>query len=459
MSKLENPTPRTETQAKTTSLDRALDLLQRREVRFVSLQFIDVLGTVKSITIPAERFAHAVQKGEWFDGSSVEGFARIFESDMYVRPDLSTLAIAGPATGGTAQVICDIVTPDGQRFAGDPRGVLARALADAAEMSFAYSVATELEFFLLKPEDGGPLRPLPHDSASYFDHALDLGSEVRQEMVTALVPLGIAVETSHHEVAPGQHELDLGPLDAMRAADQLVTLKYTVRAIAARRGLHATFMPKPIFGVTGSGMHVHQVLTSASPDANAFYDRGDEYHLSPTAKHFIAGQLAHARSLCAVVAPVVNSYKRLVPGFEAPVAITWAQLNRSALIRVPRISEDDRAATRVEFRAPDPSCNPYLAFAVMLRAGLDGIRQKLPLPPAVEENLYAFDPERLSRMRVGLLPQSLNEALVDLRHDEVMRDTLGAHLLERFIETKEMEWDAYQKQVTPWELEAYLDSY
>jgi len=417
-----------------------------------------VLGTVKSITIPAERFAHAVQKGEWFDGSSVEGFARIFESDMYLRPDLSTLVIAGPATGGTAQVICDILTPDGQRFAGDPRSVLARALADAAEMGFGYSVATEVEFFLLKGEDG-PLRPLPHDSASYFDHALDLGSEVRQEMVAALVPLGIAVETSHHEVAAGQHELDLGPLDAMRAADQLVTLKYTVRAIAGRRGLHATFMPKPFFGVTGSGMHVHQMLTNSSADGNAFYDRSDEYHLSPTAQHFIAGQLAHARSLCAVVAPLVNSYKRLVPGFEAPVAITWAQLNRSALIRVPRISEGDRAATRVEFRAPDPSCNPYLGFAVMLRAGLDGIRQKLPLPPAVEENLYAFDPERLARLRVGLLPQSLAEALIDLRHDEVMREVLGAHLLERFIETKEMEWNAFQKQVTPWELEAYLDSY
>jgi len=320
-----------------------------------------VLGTVKSITIPAERFAHAVQKGEWFDGSSVEGFARIFESDMYLRPDLSTLVIAGPAAGGTAQVICDIVTPDGQRFAGDPRGVLARALADAAEMGFGYSVATEVEFFLLKAEDG-PLRPLPHDSASYFDHALDLGSEVRQEMVAALVPLGIAVETSHHEVAAGQHELDLGPLDAMRAADQLVTLKYTVRAIAGRRGLRATLMPKPFYGVTGSGMHVHQMLTNSSADGNAFYDRSDEYHLSPTAHHFIAGQLAHARSLCAVVAPLVNSYKRLVPGFEAPVAITWAQLNRSALIRVPRISEGDRAATRVEFRAPDPVSYTHLTL-------------------------------------------------------------------------------------------------
>ncbi len=420
-----------------------------------------MLGAVKSITVPAQRLPHAVRHGEWFDGSSVEGFARIAESDMYLKPDLTTLTVREPdASGASAQVICDILTPDGQRFAGDPRGVLARALADAAELGYAYTVAAEIEFFLLKAE--GPderLRPIPHDSASYFDHALDLGSAVRQEMIGALDALGIAVETSHHEVAAGQHELDMAPQDAMRAADQLVTLKYTVKAVAQRHGLYVTFMPKPIFGVSGSGMHTHQTLTDLAQETNAFYDRGDEYHLSPVARHFVAGQLGHARALCAIVAPLVNSYKRLITGFEAPVAISWAQLNRSALIRVPRISSGERAATRVEFRAPDPSCNPYLAFAAMLRAGLWGIQQKLPLPPPVEESLYAFEPEHLARMRVGLLPRSLEEALKELRHDEVMRDALGPHLLERFIEAKEIEWQTYEKQVTPWELATYLEAY
>ena len=421
-----------------------------------------MLGTVKSITIPAGRLAHAVKNGEWFDGSSVEGFARVFESDMFLRPDLTTLTIAKAAStsAATAQVICDILTPEGERFAGDPRGVLARALSEAAAMGYEYSVAAELEFFLLKvdPSDGRP-HPVRHDSAGYFDHPLDAGSEVRQEIVAALDDRGILVETSHHEVGAGQYELDLALGNALRSADQLVTLKYAVKSVAQRRGLHATFMPKPIFGAAGSGMHTHQTLNETGKEVNAFYDRADQYHLSPIARHFIAGQLAHAPALCAVVAPLVNSYKRFVPGFEAPVAISWAQTNRSALIRVPRAGSGDRAAIRVEFRAPDPSCNPYLAFAVMLHAGLAGIRDKLPLPPPVEENLYAFDPDRLARYQMGLLPGSLDEALRQLRQDSVMREALGDHLLERFIEVKEMEWQSYEKQVSAWELEAYLETY
>ena len=417
---------------------------------------------MKSITIPAPRLTHAVKNGEWFDGSSVEGFARVFESDMFLRPDLATLTIAhtGSPSLASAQVICDILTPDGERFAGDPRGVLVKVLAEAAAMGYDYSVATELEFFLLKAEgpDGRP-HPVRHDSAGYFDHPLDAGSEVRQEIVTALDDRGILIEASHHEVGAGQYELDLALGNALRSADQLVTLKYAVKAVAQRRGLHATFMPKPIFGAAGSGMHTHQTLNEAGKDVNAFYDRADQYHLSPVARHFIAGQLAHASALCAVVAPLVNSYKRLVPGFEAPVAISWAQTNRSALIRVPRASSGDRAAIRVEFRAPDPSCNPYLAFAVMLHAGMSGIRQKLPLPPPVEENLYAFDPERLARYQMGLLPRSLDEALRELRQDAIMREALGDHLLERFIEVKEMEWQSYEKQVSAWEMDAYLETY
>ncbi|HEY0493804.1 MAG TPA: type I glutamate--ammonia ligase [Candidatus Dormibacteraeota bacterium] len=459
------PTPKTEAtgaRASGGSLERTLELLAQHGIRFVDLQFVDVLGTVKSITIPAARLAHSVKNGEWFDGSSVEGFARVFESDMFLRPDLATLTIApaGPSSLPTAQVICDMLTPDGERFAGDPRGVLARALQEATAMGYDYSVAAELEFFLLRLDgpDGRP-QPVRHDSAGYFDHPLDAGSEVRQEIVAALDDRGIQVETSHHEVAAGQYELDLALGNALRSADQLVTLKYAVKSVAQRRGLHATFMPKPIFGAAGSGMHTHQTLTEAGKDTNVFYDRADQYHLSPIARHFIAGQLAHASALCAVVAPLVNSYKRFVPGFEAPVAISWAQTNRSALIRVPRAGSGDRAAIRIEFRAPDPSCNPYLAFAVMLHAGLSGIRQKLPLPPPVEENLYAFDPDRLARFQMSLLPGSLDEALRELRQDAIMREALGDHLLERFIEVKEMEWQSYEKQVSAWELEAYLETY
>ncbi|HEX3630148.1 MAG TPA: type I glutamate--ammonia ligase [Candidatus Dormibacteraeota bacterium] len=437
-----------------------MERLAERAIRFLDLRFVDVLGTVKSITIPAQRLPHAVRQGEWFDGSSVEGFARIFESDMFLRPDLDTLTISEVEGTAGAQVICDLLTPDGERFAGDPRGVLARALAEAASLGFDYAVSIELEFFLLNPDAAGSLARLERrDRASYFDHPVDLAGSVRQEIVEALDRMGIAVEASHHEVAAGQYELDLGLSNALRGADQLVTLKHTVKAIAQRRGLLATFMPKPMFGVAGSGMHTHQVLTEVGRESNAFFDRADQYNLSAVARHFIAGQLAHARGLCAVVAPLVNSYKRFTPGFEAPVAITWAQMNRSALIRVPRVSSADRGAIRIEFRAPDPSCNPYLAFAAMLHAGLSGIRQKLPLPPPVEENLYAFDPERLARHQLGQLPGSLAEALRHLRQDEVMREALGVHLLERFIEAKEIEWQSYEKQVSAWELDAYLETY
>jgi len=441
-------------------VDRALERLSKRGIRFIDLRFADVLGMVKSVTIPVQRLPDAVRNGEWFDGSSVEGFARVFESDMFLRPDLETLAIDEAEGAGGAQVICDLLTPEGERFAGDPRGVLARAVGEAAALGFTYAVAVELEFFLLSADaQSGLARPGRHDRASYFDHPVDVASNVRQEIVDALDRLGITVEASHHEVAAGQYELDLALADVLTGADQLVTLKHAVKTIAQRRGLLATFMPKPIHGAAGSGMHTHQVLHEAGKETNAFFDRADQYHLSTVAKHFIAGQLAHARGLCALVAPLVNSYKRFVPGFEAPVAISWAQMNRSALIRVPRVGSGDRSAIRIEFRAPDPACNPYLAFAAMLHAGLSGIRQKLPLPPPVEENLYAFDPERLARHQLGQLPGSLAEALRDLRQDEVMREALGVHLLERFIEAKEIEWQTYERQVSAWELDAYLETY
>jgi len=437
-----------------------LERLSERGIRFVDLRFVDVLGTVKSVTIPVQRLPHAVKNGEWFDGSSVEGFARVFESDMFLRPDLDTLTIDEGESGARAQVICDLLTPEGERFAGDPRGLLARALSEAASLGFDYAVAAELEFFLLSQDAAAGIpRAGRHDRAGYFDMPVDVAAGVRQEIVDTLDRLGITVQGSHHELAAGQYELDLALDNALRGADQLVTLKHTVKAIAQRRGLLATFMPKPIFGVAGSGMHTHQVLTETGKETNAFFDRADQYNLSTVARHFIAGQLAHARGLCAIVAPLVNSYKRFTPGFEAPVAISWAQMNRSALIRVPRVSSADRSAIRIELRAPDPSCNPYLAFAAMLYAGLDGIRKALPLPPPVEENLYAFDPERLARQQLGQLPASLAEALRHLRQDEVLREALGVHLLERFIEAKEIECQNYERQVSAWELDAYLETY
>jgi glutamine synthetase len=409
--------------------------------------------------VPVERLPHAVREGEWFDGSSVEGFARIFESDMFLRPELDTLSISSDAEP-RARLLCDIVTPDGQAFPGDPRGVLKRTLADAVEAGYAYRVGVELEFFLLtRQADGQPGRPPSDDRAGYFDDSTDPGTAVRQEIVRDLDGEGILVEASHHELAFGQHELDLALDDALTAADRLVRTRATVKAVAQRHGLFATFMPKPFYGVAGSGMHTHQTLLHRGSLANAFSDRADEYLLSAAARHFIAGQLHHARALCAIVAPLVNSYKRLVPGFEAPVAVSWAQTNRSALIRVPRVSGADGTGIRIEFRAPDPACNPYLAFAGMLRAGLEGIRQKLPLPPPIEENLYAFDPERLSRQQLGLLPLSLHEALGELRRDDAIREALGPHVMERFIEAKERECQAYDRQVSAWETETYLSSY
>lgn len=431
----------------------------QRGVRFCTLQFIDLLGATKSITVPVDRLPHAVRQGEWFDGSSVEGFARIFESDMFLRPDLDTLSVTGTEEP-RARVLCEIVTPDGQPFPGDPRGVLKRALADAAEAGYAYQAGVELEFFLLtRGDDGQPGRPIADDRAGYFDDSADPGSVVRQEIIRQLDAEGIQVEASHHEVAFGQHELDLALDDALASADRVVRTRATIKAAAQRHGLFATFMPKPFFGVAGSGMHTHQMLLRRGSHDNAFSDPADEYLLSTVARHFIAGQLRHARALCAIVAPLVNSYKRLVPGFEAPVAVSWAQTNRSALIRVPRLQADDPPTIRIEFRAPDPACNPYLAFAAMLRAGLAGIREQLPLPPPIEENLYAFDPERLARYQLGMLPASLSEALRDLRHDDVIREALGPHVIERFIEAKERECQAYDRQVSAWETETYLASY
>lgn len=444
----------------------AFELLARESVRFVNLQFADVLGVVKSVTVPIHRFRHCVEHGEWFDGSSLQGFARVSESDRYLQPDLSTLAIVPWERGAntTARVICDVFTPDGEPFGGDSRWVLRQALQRAAAMGLSFVAGPEIEFFLFRPESEGagandqPL-PTPHDTAGYFDLSTDLAYQVRKEMVNALEGMGITVENSHHEVASGQHEIDFTYRDALRAADDAVTFKYVVRAVAQEHGLRASFMPKPVYGVNGSGMHVHQTLLDVDTGQNLFFDADDPYHLSRLARHFIAGQLAHARGMCAVLAPLVNSYKRLTPGFEAPAYVSWAHTNRSALIRVPQIRGAEDDTVRIELRCPDPSCNPYLAFAAMLAAGLDGIERELPLQDPVEENLSGFEPTMLAEYNVHPLPATLDEALRELQRDEVICDVLGHEVLERFLEAKAIEWDEYSKQVTPWELRRYFADY
>lgn len=435
------------------------EIVREEGVKFISLQFTDIVGLVKNVTIPVEELDVALDHGIWFDGSSVEGFARIAESDMYLAPDPDTFAIIpwGAEEYKTARMICGVFTPNQEPFVGDPRHVLARVMQEAEDMGFIYNTGPELEFFLFKrDENGAIIPPQPHDAGGYFDLSADLGIEIRDQMSLALAAFGIEVEASHHEVAIGQHEIDFKYSDALHTADNAVTFRIVLKAIAQQNGLYATFMPKPIVGINGSGMHTHQSLIYKDTGQNAFADPEDEYGLSELAKHFIAGQMAHARGMCAVIAPLVNSYKRLVPGYEAPVYISWARINRSALIRVPKVSPGRLETTRLEFRSPDPSCNPYLAFAVMLKAGLDGIKQKLPVPEPVEEDVYHLDENGMRERQLRTLPGSLAEALDELEKDEVVKEALGPHIYERFIEAKRQEWDSYRLQVTRWELERYL---
>ncbi len=437
------------------------DRVAEEGIEFINLQFTDIVGIVKSVTIPVAELDTALDRGIWFDGSSVEGFARIAESDMYLVPDLDTYAVIpwDQGTSPTARLICDVYTPNRQPFEGDPRQVLKRALAEAAAMGFMYQTGPEPEFFLFKPDGNGHLVPQPHDQGGYFDLSTDGGVEVRKEMAKALAAFGIRVEASHHEVATGQHEIDFRYTDALRAADNVGTFKVTLKEVARRHGLHATFMPKPMAGVNGSGMHVHQSLVHLDSGENAFADGDDPFGLSTIARQFIAGQLLHARNMCAVLAPLVNSYKRLVPGYEAPVYVSWGQINRSALIRVPQVQPNRPESTRLEIRCPDPSCNPYLAFAAMLHAGLDGIKRQLQVPSISNEDLYHLDAHGREARGLNTLPGSLAEALQEMKSDDLMKEALGQHIFERFLEAKAIEWQEYSTQVSGWELDRYLSIY
>jgi glutamine synthetase len=430
-------------------------------IKFISYQFTDVTGAVKSVDAPVNQLEGALDDGIWFDGSSVEGFSRIQESDMRLVIDPASYAIL-PWTSPEARrarLFCDIYTQDGQAFEGDPRGVLKHALAKLAERGWTYNVGPEPEFFLFRRNTGEGVHPVPHDIGSYFDFSADDEAvRVRTELMDALNSMGLEVEVGHHEVALGQHEIDFRFADALRTADNVLTLKYTIKAIAAKHDLIASFMPKPIFGINGSGMHCHQSIFDTKGN-NLFYDTHDEFHLSKVAYGFIAGQLAHARALAAVVAPTVNSYKRLVPGYEAPVYIGWAQINRSALIRIPRFTEGRINAMRAELRFPDPSSNPYLAFATMLAAALEGIDKKLTPPaPLNNINLYHLSPEERQKMGILELPGSLAEALEELSKDKLVQDALGATVYEAFTRAKWEEWDAFRIHVSDYEIEHYLEA-
>lgn len=440
--------------------DRMLNTLNKAEedgVKLVNLMFTDILGGIKSVTITVEHLEASLTDGTWFDGSSIEGFARIHESDMILKPDPETYAVIPwrPKEKAEARFMADVLTPEGEPFPGDPRYILKRAIAEAEKMGLRYYTGPELEFFLFKTENG-KIAPVPHDVGGYFDYsARDLASDVRRDIIFALEALGMNVEMSHHEVAAGQHEIDIRYSDALRSADNAITLKHTVKEIAATHGLYATFMPKPIYGINGSGMHTHQSLFKGNK--NAFFNPEDKYHLSDIAYGYIAGILEHVREMSAILAPTVNSYKRLVPGYEAPVYICWGQRNRSALVRVPRYSPGRDSAVRCEVRCPDPSCNPYMAFATMLMAGLDGVKRKLRPPAPVEEDVYEFDDKKLKELYINTLPASLGDALEEMKKSEFVRKTLGDHTYGKLLEAKKQEYDEFRIAVTDWEIKRYLE--
>ncbi len=426
--------------------------VEERGIKFIRLWFTDVLGTLKSFAITPQELEGAFAEGMGFDGSSIEGFSRIQESDMVAIPDPSTFQIIPwKSEAEVARMFCDIHDPDGSPFDGDPRHVLKQQLARAAELGFTFYVGPELEYFYFRDSEGTVFL----DRGGYFDLTpLDVATDYRKRTVGYLEAMGIPVEYVHHEVAPSQHEIDLRYTDALSMADNVMTYRLTVKEAAQEFGVYATFMPKPVAGVNGSGMHTHQSLFEG--DRNAFFDGTDEFHLSKTGKSYIAGILRHARELTLVTNQWVNSYKRLVPGFEAPVYICWARRNRSALVRVPMYKPGKETATRIEFRSPDPACNPYLAFAVMLAAGLAGIENEYELPPEASNNIYEMSEDERRAAGIESLPEDLYEAIEVAERSELVRDTLGDHVFEYLLRNKREEWNAYKAYVTPYELERYL---
>jgi glutamine synthetase len=449
-------TKRSREEAKEYILKRA----KEHDVKFIWLWFTDILGVLKSFAITVEELEGALEEGMGFDGSSIEGFARIDESDMVALPDPDTWQLLPwnpPEHRATARMFCDILRPGGEPFEGDPRHVLKRNLKKAADMGFTFYVGPELEYFYFKQKNSDPSSCTTEflDRGGYFDlTTYDAAIELRRETVEQLEKMGIGCEYSHHEVADSQHEIDMRYTDALTMADNVMTYRLVVKEVALKNGVYATFMPKPVFGINGSGMHVHQSLFKG--DRNSFFDAKDSYHLSKEAKGYIAGLLTHAPEITAVCNQWVNSYKRLVPGYEAPVYLSWARRNRSDLIRVPEYRPGREKATRIEFRSPDPACNPYLTFSVMLAAGLDGIENNLTVPEPIEENVYEMNAEERQSRNIGILPGSLTEAIQLAENSSIVREALGEHVFKSFIENKKREWDEYRIQVTEYELNKYL---
>ncbi len=431
-----------------------LKMAKEHDVKFIRLWFTDILGMLKSFAITVEELEGALDEGMGFDGSSIEGFARIDESDMVALPDPDTFQLLPwrpREHRAVARMFCDILRPGGEPFEGDPRYVLKRNLKRAADIGYTFYVGPELEYFYFEDSKG----TVPLDAGGYFDMTpLDAATDLRKETVLALEELGIGVEYSHHEVAASQHEIDMRYTDALSMADNVMTYRLVVKEIALQHGVYATFMPKPVFGINGSGMHVHQSLFKG--DKNAFFDKNDKYYLSKVAKCYIAGLLEHAPEITAVTSQWVNSYKRLVPGYEAPVYLSWARRNRSDLIRVPEYRPGREKATRIEFRSPDPACNPYLAFSVMLAAGLEGIEKEYEIPDPVEENVYEMTEGERQRRGIDTLPANLLEAIHVTEKSELVQRALGDHVFHAFIENKKLEWNQYRTQVTEYELKRYL---
>ncbi len=439
--------------------DDIMRTIEEENIHYFRLQFVDIFGFMKNVAIPRSQIEKALDGQMMFDGSSIDGFVRINESDMYLKPDYNTFTILPWRNQdgiAAARIICDVAKSDGSPFAGCPRNNLKRVLAEAKELGYTMNVGTEAEFFLFEKDEEGRATTITNDVAGYFSlDPEDTGNDCRREIIETLEEMGFEIEASHHEVAEGQHEINFKYADALTAADNTITFKWVVKSIAARYGLYATFMPKPIFGINGSGMHTNQSLFNAD-GTNAFFDENGPLKLSEVAYQYIAGALKNARGFAAVTNPLVNSYKRLVPGYEAPVYAAWSASNRSALVRIPA---SRGMGTRTEIRCPDPTCNPYLALAMMLNSGLDGVKNKLTPPPSVDKDIFKMSSAEMDEVGIQVMPGSLKEAIEELKNNPIAEATLGSHIFEKYIEAKEAEWDRYRTAVTDWELDEYLDIY